>query len=50
VTPRLVRPIARGVALPLPGAKQEQTDTAFNAWGYYLTGPVGGQQMPGFSR
>ena len=50
VTPRLVRPIARGVTLPLPGAKQEATDTAFNAWGYYLMGPAGGQQMPGFSR
>jgi len=50
VTPRLVRPIARGVTLPLPGAKQEAADTAFNAWGYYLMGPVGGQQMPGFSR
>lgn len=50
VTPRLVRPIARGVTLPLPGARQEATDTAFNAWGYYLMGPMGGQQMPGFSR
>ncbi|CAB3705388.1 pilus assembly protein N-terminal domain-containing protein [Achromobacter sp. SIMBA_011] len=50
VTPRLVRPIARGVTLPLPGARQEATDTAFNAWGYYLMGPAGGQQMPGFSR
>ncbi|MGE8689350.1 MAG: type II and III secretion system protein family protein [Achromobacter sp.] len=50
VTPRLVRPIARGVTLPLPGERQERTDNGFNAWGYYLTGPVGGQQMPGFSR
>ena len=50
VTPRRVRPIARGVTLPLPGARQEATDTAFNAWGYYLMGPAGGQQMPGFSR
>lgn len=50
VTPRLVRPIARGVSLPLPGAKQEASDTAFNAWGYYLMGPMSGQQMPGFSR
>ena len=50
VTPRLVRPIARGVALPLPGGRQEKTDTAFNAWGYYLMGPASGQQMPGFSR
>ena len=50
VTPRLVRPIARGVSLPLPGARQEAADSGFNAWGYYLLGPVGGQQMPGFSR
>jgi len=50
VTPRLVRPIARGVALPLPGARQEQSDSLTNAWGYYLMGPAGGQQVPGFSR
>jgi len=50
VTPRLVRPIARGVTLPLPGAAQERSDTAFNAWGNYLLGPIGGEQMPGFSR
>ncbi len=50
VTPRLVRPIARGVTLPLPGARQERADNGFNAWGYHLTGPMGGQQMPGFSR
>ncbi|CAB3734586.1 MULTISPECIES: type II and III secretion system protein family protein [Achromobacter] len=50
VTPRLVRPIARGVTLPLPGGRQERADSTFNAWGYYLMGPVGGEQMPGFSR
>ncbi len=50
VTPRLVRPIARGVALPLPGERQEVSDNGFNAWGYYLMGPASGQQMPGFSR
>ncbi len=50
VTPRLVRPIARGVALPLPGDREEVRDTPGNVWGYYLTGPAGGQQMPGFSR
>ncbi|MEI2415645.1 pilus assembly protein N-terminal domain-containing protein [Orrella sp. JC864] len=49
VTPRLVRPIARGVSLPLPGASQERSDSMGNAWGYYLVGPLGGQQMPGFS-
>ncbi|OZI79764.1 type II secretion system protein [Bordetella genomosp. 2] len=50
VTPRLVRPIARGVSLPLPGERQEQADSLANAWGYYLMGPAGGQQVPGFSR
>jgi len=50
VTPRLVRPIARGVTLPMPGERQEVTDRASTAWGYYLLGPMGGQQMPGFSR
>lgn len=50
VTPHLVRPIARGVALPLPGERQEVANRASTAWGYYLLGPVGGQQMPGFSR
>ena len=50
VTPRLVRPIARGVSPAAAGAKQEASDTAFNAWGYYLMGPMSGQQMPGFSR
>jgi len=50
VTPRLVRPIARGTSLPLPGGPQEESDRMANAWGYYLLGPAGGQQMPGFSR
>lgn len=50
VTPRLVRPIAAGVTLPLPGARQEVTDSGFNAWGKYLLGPLSNQDMPGFSR
>lgn len=49
VTPRLVKPIAKDVALPLPGAGQDPSDTATNAWGYYLLGPQGGEFMPGFS-
>ncbi|HLS41860.1 MAG TPA: pilus assembly protein N-terminal domain-containing protein [Paenalcaligenes sp.] len=49
VTPRLVKPIARDVALPLPGAGQDRSDTPANAWGYYLLGPQGGEFMPGFS-
>jgi pilus assembly protein CpaC len=50
VTPRLVRPIARGVQVPLPGDRKEIDDHATNAWGYYLMGRAGGQDMPGFSR
>ena len=50
VTPRLVRPIARGVSCRCRGPSREASDTAFNAWGYYLMGPMSGQQMPGFSR
>lgn len=50
VTPRLVRPIARGVSLPMPGERQERTDTATTAWGYYLLGSASGDDMPGFSR
>jgi pilus assembly protein CpaC len=50
VTPRLVRPIARGVSLPLPGGSEEVSNRPTTAWGYYLMGPSSGQQMPGFSR
>ncbi|MBP6020563.1 MAG: type II and III secretion system protein family protein [Burkholderiaceae bacterium] len=50
VTPRLVRPIAKGVTLPLPGGRQEVRDSPGNAWGYYLGGAASTQQMPGFSR
>ncbi|MCQ9616990.1 hypothetical protein L1889_09990 [Paenalcaligenes niemegkensis] len=45
----MVKPIAKDVALPLPGGRQERSDTATNAWGYYLLGPQGGDLMPGFS-
>ncbi len=50
VTPRLVKPLARGTKVPLPGEALEKRDTPGNAWGYYLMGPATGQQMPGFSR
>ncbi|CAM4181806.1 type II and III secretion system protein family protein [Kerstersia similis] len=50
VTPRLVRPIAKGVALPLPGETREQSDQAINGWSYFLLGPATGQGLPGFSR
>ena len=50
VTPGLVRTIAAGVNLTLPGERQEVSDSGFNAWGHYLVGPLGHQDMPGFSR
>lgn len=49
VTPHLVKPIAKGAPLSLPGERQEARDSTGNAWGYYLVGPGGDQQMPGFS-
>lgn len=50
VTPHLVKPLAKGAPLPLPGQRQTVADSPANAWGYYLLGPASGQQMPGFSR
>lgn len=50
VTPRLVRSLRPGTALPLPGDDREHDDTLTNAWGHYLVGPASGQHMPGFSR
>jgi pilus assembly protein CpaC len=50
VTPHLVKPLARGTKVPLPGEALEKRNTPGNAWGYYLMGPATGQQMPGFSR
>lgn len=50
VTPHLVKPLGRDTVIPLPGATLEKRDTPANAWGHYLTGPAGGEQMPGFSR
>ena len=50
VTPRLVRPLARGAALPLPGERQERRDSASNAWGHYLMGVASRDRLPGFSR
>lgn len=49
VTPRLVRPLAKGVAVPLPGA-QEKRDTPSNAWGHFLLGVASGDELPGFSK
>ncbi|MCX5592049.1 type II and III secretion system protein family protein [Alcaligenes endophyticus] len=50
VTPRLIKPIQQGVALKFPGERQEKVDDAPNAWGYFLMGRHGYEQMPGFSR
>ncbi|GAA4334542.1 pilus assembly protein N-terminal domain-containing protein [Pigmentiphaga soli] len=49
VTPHLVRPLARGVTLPLPG-QEEKPDTPANAWGHFLMGVASGDQVPGFSK
>lgn len=50
VTPRLVRPLAKGVAVPLPGATQDKRDTPGNAWGSYVLGIASGDELPGFSK
>lgn len=50
VTPRLVKPIAKGVQLALPGSGAEKRDTPANAWSYYLMGKAGNEDLPGFSK
>ncbi len=50
VTPRLIQPLARGTALPLPGDAQERRDSPGNAWGSYVMGTAGRDVVPGFSR
>lgn len=50
VTPHLIHPIAKGTKLSLPGERIDQPDQPGSAWGYYLTGGMGQEQMPGFSR
>lgn len=50
VTPRLIKPIQKGATIALPGGRQEKLDDAPNAWGYFLLGGHGYEQMPGFSR
>lgn len=49
VTPHLIKPIAKGTPLKLPGQDIDHPDTPTSAWGYYLTGAMGSEQMPGFS-
>lgn len=48
VTPHLVKPIAKGVTLPLPGDTREQRNGP--VWGSYLMGVAGSSELPGFSK
>ncbi|PUA19810.1 type II and III secretion system protein family protein [Glaciimonas sp. PCH181] len=50
VTPHVVQPIAKNVPLPLPGEDQERRNTPGNAWGSYLMGVAGADEVPGFSK
>jgi len=48
VTPRLVRPLARGTDIPLPGQREAQPPLP--VWGSWLLQPASPDQLPGFSR
>ena len=48
VTPRLVRPLAAGTVLPLPG--ERQAEASLPVWGSWLLQPASPDPMPGFSR
>jgi len=48
VTPRLVRPLARGTDIPLPGQREAQPHLP--VWGSWLLQPASPDQLPGFSR
>ena len=50
VTPHLVKAIAKNVPLPLPGGEQERLNTPGTAWGSYLLGSAGADEVPGFSK
>ncbi|WP_061532379.1 type II and III secretion system protein family protein [Collimonas arenae] len=50
VTPHVVQAIAKNVPLPLPGESQERSNTASTAWGSYLLGKAGRDELPGFSK
>lgn len=50
VTPHLVRPLAKGTQLALPGGDRERIDTPGNAWGAYLLGAGSRDELPGFSK
>lgn len=49
-TPHLVKPIAKAAQLPLPGDDKERRDTPTNAWGNYVMGAAGRDDLPGFSK
>jgi pilus assembly protein CpaC len=48
VTPHLVRPLARGTEITLPGHEEEEHHLP--VWGAWLLNPTGSDQLPGFSR
>ncbi|AJP57854.1 hypothetical protein UC34_14435 [Pandoraea vervacti] len=48
VTPRLVKPVSRDVALPLPGDTREKRPG--QVWGAYLMGVASDSELPGFSK
>jgi len=48
VTPRLVKPLARGTDIPLPGQREAQPKLP--VWGSWLLHPANPDQLPGFSR
>jgi pilus assembly protein CpaC len=48
VTPHLVKPVARGVAMPLPGDTREKRIGP--VWGAYLMGGASDSELPGFSK
>ena len=48
VTPHLVRPIARGADIALPGDREAQPKLP--VWGAWLLHPAGPDALPGFSR
>lgn len=50
VTPHLVKPIAKGVELALPGSDKERRDTPGSVWSSYVMGAAGRDDLPGFSK
>ena len=48
VTPHLVKPVARGANIPLPGDTRERRPGP--VWGDYLMGVASDSELPGFSK